>query len=171
MLRLPLTASIAALLLACAGSKGEPADNQDAAESDASETASVEPVADEAPAEPTTSPDGKDEAEAIEGPVPTGDWVSASCGERTYERRISFFDERRTYEGQDLVSPCPEGTQCAWSGIVNFNGRWWPTDTGIGLDTLNRSGEQGVPLPNSLSWADGKLVEGSDCAYEVAAAP
>ncbi len=169
MLRLLLPTAAALTLIACAGSKGEPADNNDA--SNENPAAENEPVVDEPAAEPTENPDGKDEAKAIDGPVPTGDWVSASCGERTYERRLSFFDERRTFEGQDLVSPCPEGTQCAWSGIVTYNGRWWPTDTGIGLDELNRSGDQGLARPNALTWQDGKLVEGEDCVYTVAAAP
>jgi hypothetical protein len=178
MLRLTSTASAAALLLACAGSKGEPPASAAADNNDVTETAPVEntpvvdePVTSEPGADPIENSDGKDDAEAMEGPTPEGDWVSASCGERTYERRISFYNDRRTFEGQDLVSPCPEGTQCVWSGIVNFNGRWWPTDTGVGLDELKRDGDQGVARPNGLSWVDGKLVEAEDCVYEVAAAP
>ncbi|GEM_PF-3576561 len=171
MLRLTLTASAVTLLLACAGSKNEPSDNNDATQDP---PVADGPVVDEPADEPTEDPDGKDEHGAIEGPTPVGDWVSAPCGERTYERRISFFGEpadRRTFEGQDLVSPCPEGAQCAWSGIVAFNGRWWPTDTGVGLDELKADSDQGIARPNSLTWADGKLVEGDDCAYQVAAAP
>ncbi len=158
---------------ACAGSKGEPAGNQDAPEpAVAEEPVAAAPVAEPAP---PANPDGKDEHEAMTGPTPVGDWVSTSCGERTYERRISFFGEpsdRRTFEGQDRVSPCPEGAQCIWSGIVAFNGRWWSTDTGVGLDELRSAPPgQGHERPKSLTWQDGKLVEGDDCLYTVAEAP
>jgi hypothetical protein len=186
MFRLRLIVPASMLLMACAGSKSEPADNEPPDNeppnneppnnNDATDPAPAEnePVTDE-PATQEPNPDGKDEYEAIEGPSPVGDWVSASCGDRTYERRISFFgapSDRRTFEGQDRVSPCPEGVQCIWSGIVNFNGRWWSTDTGVGLDELGAEPmNQGIARPISLTWYDGKLVEGADCAYSVAAAP
>jgi len=155
--KLSLSAAAALLCLACGGSKNPPADNGDAAE----------PVAQEPTPDPGGDPDGKDEHTDQTGPTPVGDWVAQPCGERDYVRHLRFGGggERQTYEGRDLVSPCPPDAQCAWSGIVAFNGRWWGSEDGVGLDELKAAPpDMGQPRPKALTWKDGELMEG-DCVY------
>lgn len=83
---------------------------------------STPPPPTSATAAPTTS-----SATPAPGPAQTsnsaivGTWESASCGKRKYARTIQF-DAAGTFVGQDLVSPCPKGTACVWSGIVGTNG-------------------------------------------------
>ena len=50
-----------------------------------------------------------------------GDWTSKGCPSRSFPRNI-HFEQGGNYAGVDLVSPCPVGTQCAWSGIVSYQG-------------------------------------------------
>ena len=163
--KLSLSAAAALLIVSCGGSKNEPADNGDAAEP-VVEEAAPEPAGDEGT---TTAgdPDGKDEHTDQTGPTPVGDWVAKPCGERDYVRHIRFDGdgERQTYEGQDRVSPCPPEAQCVWSGIVTFNGRWWGSEDGVGLDELKADpADMGQPRPKALTWKDGQLMEG-DCVY------
>src|SRR5688572_27968113 len=66
-----------------------------------------------APAPPGTAP----------APDLVGAWSSASCAERGYERRIELRPDG-TFSAEDLVSPCPPGARCMWSGIVSCRGRW-----------------------------------------------
>jgi hypothetical protein len=61
-----------------------------------------------------------------------GSWVSPSCGDRTYARRIRF-ELNSSFAAQDLVSPCPPDVVCIWSGIVYTDGRYLITGDTIKL--------------------------------------
>ncbi len=65
-------------------------------------------------------------------------WRSESCGARTYAREMVFLDGG-TYVRVELVSPCPEGAMCVWSGILTYRGSWAFDGTAVAL-----SGEQQV---------------------------
>ena len=52
-----------------------------------------------------------------------GTWESASCGARAYARNLTFADAT-TFTAQDLVSPCPKGATCVWSGIIARSGTY-----------------------------------------------
>ncbi len=124
------------------------------------EVAPVEPAADPATATvPTLLGDAP-------GVAFLGDWTSASCGGRDHARNVRFESDH-TYAVIDLVSPCPPGTTCAWSGLVTFAGEWRQAGTKLNLRELGISaGGPGSPHPQFFeSTADGKLVEGG-CAYE-----
>ncbi|MEP7126791.1 MAG: hypothetical protein ABJE95_38025 [Byssovorax sp.] len=60
------------------------------------------------------------------GPVSlAGTWESATCNTRTFPRRITFTEGAATsFTAEDLVSPCPKGTTCVWSGIINRSGTY-----------------------------------------------
>lgn len=100
-----------------------------------------------------------------------GTWESASCGNRTYPRRITFA-EAASFVAEDLVSPCPKGATCVWSGIINRQGTYRVEKDTITL-TVTRpgSGPGKVELPATLTLdANRALVEtGSDgkaCVYK-----
>ncbi len=61
--------------------------------------------------------------ETDEGTRFVATWVSPSCGERSYERQITLNPDF-SFVGQDLVSPCPPGASCVWSGVVSWKGTW-----------------------------------------------
>lgn len=94
-------------------------------------TAVTPPVA-TAPATPSTIPTVPATAAAptsvpvVPSPGPTnlvGTWDSPTCGARTYARTLTFVDAA-AFSAQDLVSPCPKGTTCVWSGIINRSGSY-----------------------------------------------
>jgi hypothetical protein len=77
-----------------------------------------------------------------------------------------------TYEMVDLVSPCPPGTQCIWSGIVTSSGTWEALGPSANLvETKTDDADQGAPRPSELrilrnghpaeDWGEGQ------CMYEV----
>jgi hypothetical protein len=96
-----------------------------------------------------------------------GSWVSASCGERKYERQLSFEAGNR-FASLELVSPCPPGARCVWSGIVQRLGTYEQKGTRVGLVVDAPVDEHGQPLPEAVEF-DGRVVErapdGSACEY------
>jgi hypothetical protein len=142
-------------------------------------TTAVTPVA-TAPAAPTTMPTVAPTAAAptsIPGATPTagpttllGTWESASCGARAYPRHLTFADAT-AFSAEDLVSPCPKGTQCIWSGIINRTGTY-KTQKDIVTLTVSKTttGPAKTQFPPSLTLdSNHALIEaGSDgkpCAY------
>jgi hypothetical protein len=119
------------------------------------------------PAEPPKPVDGP-KVSTLLGDAPgityLGDWTSKGCPSRSFPRNI-HFEQGGTYAGIDLVSPCPVGTQCAWSGIVSYQGIWMQQGQTIELRDIGGTGERG-PHPTSFRADDkGFLVE-SGCNYE-----
>lgn len=93
-----------------------------------------------------------------------GDWTSKDCTARTFARNIRFEDDG-TYAAVDLVSPCPVGTQCAWSGIVAYQGIYQQQSETLELRDIGGTPAAG-PHPTSFRADDaGHLVEGG-CTYE-----
>ncbi|MFH1465683.1 MAG: hypothetical protein ABIO70_14955 [Pseudomonadota bacterium] len=112
-------------------------------------------------------------APALDGrglPVPSA-WASAACEGRAFERQIRFTEGR--FAAKDLVAPCPPGTLCVWSGIIDRAGTWTVERRQLRLvqDPDPRSGEPPqatqYPLPATLWLADdGSLTEdGGSCPY------
>ena len=104
----------------------------------------------------------------------TGTWESSACGDRAYPRHITFADASR-FTAEDLVSPCPKGTACIWSGILNFEGTYRVEKDAITLKVEKASaGPKKVQFPTRLTLdPSGAPVEaGSDgkaCQYKLAA--
>ncbi len=99
---------------------------------------------------------------------------SASCGARTYTRRITFA-EAATFIAEELVSPCPKGVSCVWSGIIIRQGTYKVEKDTISLTVgKTSSGPAKTELPPSLS-LDGSRApvetgdDGKPCVYKRAA--
>ncbi len=93
-----------------------------------------------------------------------GNWTAAPCGARNYARNIRF-DKNNQYAAIDLVSPCPAGGTCVWSGMVGYAGSWTVVDNELILKEIHAPGAPGSPHPQRfLAALDGKLMEG-DCPY------
>ena len=93
-----------------------------------------------------------------------GDWTSKGCPSRNFPRNI-HFEAGGKYAGVDLVSPCPVGTQCAWSGILSYGGIWQQQGQTIQLRDIGGTAESG-PHPTRFQADDkGFLVE-AGCNYE-----
>jgi len=124
------------------------------------------------PTAPTTIPSSPPAAGAA-GLV--GTWESAACGDRTYPRRITFVDAT-TFSAEDLVSPCPKGAACIWSGILNHKGTYTIEKDVVTLRVETASaGPKKVQFPTSLKLdPSGAPIEaGSDgkaCPYRHAGA-
>jgi hypothetical protein len=120
------------------------------------------------PAEQATPPEG---VQAGPFPLPST-WASPACEGRDYERQISFDADR--FAAVDLVAPCPPGTQCVWSGIIDRKGSWSLDRKQLRLlpDTDASQSPQAskFPLPQHL-WlgAEGTLTEDDGaCPYVMA---
>ena len=72
----------------------------------------------QAPAQPAEARPGADSTGMLLPSV----WASPACDGRSYERQISFEEGR--FRATDLVSPCPPGVTCVWSGIIHRRGSW-----------------------------------------------
>lgn len=108
-----------------------------------------------APAPPPPRADGKLE----------GSWKSNACGARKYRRDLKLEAGGR-FESLDLVSPCPQGAVCVWSGIVDRKGTWKLEGATVRLTVEGEDPKQGTPLPPTLGWSGGVLSEGDGaCAY------
>lgn len=97
---------------------------------------------------PAPQPEQPDADPAIElaGAV----WMSPECGERTYARTLELAADG-TFVVRDLVSPCPEGATCVWSGIVERRGTYTATNDGIALVLADDTKGPGAkPLPTTL---------------------
>ena len=99
-----------------------------------------------------------------------GRWISPSCGARKYERRFTFADDG-TFEALDLVSPCPKGMACVWSGIVTSKGTWKMAGDQIRLAVTapgTGPGSAGLPATLALDPATHAPVEragSTTCVY------
>lgn len=101
-----------------------------------------------------------------------GAWSSARCGERKYVRELELTADG-TFRSADLVSPCPKGAVCVWSGIVNREGTYALAGDRVTLVSAPQSvvaSPQAKPLPASLDVVEASLVEsgpGSErCTYQ-----
>ena len=99
-----------------------------------------------------------------------GTWESASCGNRAYPRRITFA-EAASFTAEDLVSPCPKGTTCIWSGIINRQGTYRVEKDTITLTVAKTSsGPAKVEFPTTLTLDSSRAPvetgsDGKPCAY------
>jgi hypothetical protein len=160
------------------------------APTDAAGTTAPTPTVPATPATPTTPPrvalpPPAQTATAVPTPaIPAppgaatsllGTWESASCGARTYPRNITFADAS-AFSAEDLISPCPKGTACIWSGIVNSHGKYRVEKDAVSLLVdAPGPGPHNVQFPTRLTLdATGAPIEtGSDgktCTYKHAAA-
>jgi hypothetical protein len=148
-----------ATLLAAAALLGGPKGCDDDPAEDEGEGAVEAPPAEEptpAPSEEREKGKGDTDVTADDGAgKPTGDggemetapevvgtWSSASCGPRTYAREMVLLDGG-TYVRVDLVSPCPPGAKCVWSGILSYRGSWAFDGTAIALSGEEQVGATG----------------------------
>lgn len=146
-------------LLAAAALLGGPKGCDDDPAEDEGEEAVEVPAADEPAPAPSEEPEkgkgdtdattddgaGKptgDGGEAETAPEVAGTWSSASCGARTYAREMVLLDGG-TYVRVDLVSPCPPGAKCVWSGILSYRGSWAFDGTAIALSGEEQVGATG----------------------------
>lgn len=129
------------------------------------------------PAPSPTGPTGGDGATSTGAGSPpaavnvVGGWSSPSCGARTYTRTITL-NEGGSFSAQDLVSPCPPGAQCIWSGIVDTTGSYSIQGTTIQLapkPSAGRSAPQPFPTTLAIDPATQAIAEvlpdGTRCAY------
>ena len=146
---------------ACAGTK--PADREPVQEQDPGDWPKPSPTA---TGEPTTQPSAPPATPANDASAPVGDWVSASCGQRTYAREISLAKDG-SFVARDLVSPCPPGKMCVWSGIVDRSGKWAMKESTVIL-TIEKGADskQGQPFPAQIPFTNGALVEDGGCTYQ-----
>jgi len=158
---------ILALVLLC----GCPCHKGDVTEPPAAGPAAQAPAT-EAPASQQPEPPSV-EPSAGPGTLPVpSTWSGPACEGRAYERVISFQEQGR-FEARDLVSPCPPGTVCVWSGVITRGGSWSMARADIQLAPDPTEAASGgppasqFPLPLMLRRApDGQLEEpGSDCRY------
>ena len=93
--------------------------------------------------------------------------------------RTIEFDAAAAFHGRDLVSPCPEGKQCIWSGILDIKGTYEVKVDKIDLKVTQPAGRAGVgePFPTGMTIdrATSAPVEtaadGTQCVYKRATAP
>ncbi len=129
------------------------------------------------PAEPTPPVPATEGAVPTEQTVPTlfgevqgvsfvGDWTSPACSGRAYARNV-HFDADQQYAVIDLVSPCPTGTTCAWSGMIQFGGLWAIDGLKLRVQEIGGS-PAGLGGPHPVLFeatADGTLQE-NGCIYQ-----
>ncbi len=167
-----ILAASASLLLGCPKGSQEPSGT--GAPPPSSGTAAAPSASTPAPQPSASTPPPAPPAPTTEAWV--GPWKSASCGARKYVRTLTLAADG-SVTGQDLISPCPKGVDCVWSGIVDWKGTYEKTDATIKLDVTINGGPKGkLTLPAELTWDDtAKSVgekNGSDsCAYEKGGTP
>jgi hypothetical protein len=134
-------------------------------------------VPDSGPTAPEPSAVPSTASHSTTGPTGTqvgslaGSWTSASCGERKYVRQIELAADG-TFSAADLVSPCPPGAACVWSGIVYRRGTYSVAGGTVTLTPAAAGGPQGKPFPATLGLdpATGAPFEadgnGATCPYE-----
>ena len=95
-----------------------------------------------------------------------GTHSSPECGEeRKYPRHV-VLSEDMSYTMTDLVSPCPPGGMCAWSGVVIAKGQW-AVEGPMVIFTEGKvdNPDMGAPRPAKLTRGQtGQLMEGR-CLY------
>jgi hypothetical protein len=91
-------------------------------------------------------------------PATSGWFRDAACGDRAFPREIGL--QGGTYVGRDLVSPCPMGATCMWSGIVEFKGTLTRDGDSLVLEETSAAPQVGPSprpkrlTPKSSGWAD-----------------
>lgn len=95
-----------------------------------------------------------------------GTHSSPECGEeRQYPRHVVLSPDMN-YTMTDLVSPCPPGGMCAWSGVITAKGTW-AMEGPMVLFTEGKvdNADMGAPRPDKLTRGQtGQLMEGR-CVY------
>lgn len=101
-----------------------------------------------------------------------GTHSSPECGdERKYPRHV-VLSEDMSYTLTDLVSPCPPGGMCAWSGVVTAKGTW-AVEGPMVVFTEGKvdNSDKGAPRPDKLTLGQtGQLME-SRCLYVQSSGP
>jgi hypothetical protein len=94
-----------------------------------------------------------------------GDWTSPPCDGRSYARNVTFYPNQE-YAVMELVSPCPVGTQCMWSGLGTFAGLWGQDGKKLRVQEISMTGNSpGGPHPVYFEATDdGRLAE-NGCFY------
>lgn len=98
----------------------------------------------------------------------TGEWGSHACGDRKYTRLISF-DDKAGFSASDLVSPCPKGVTCVWSGIVVRKGSWSSDGKKVTLTLSGPADTRGAAFPGSLDLTPAPAerdAQGAACVYQ-----
>ena len=147
------------------------------------DTAATPPAPAPTAAEPaptsTETVTGKAPLRRGKGDTSDGTYSSKSCGARKYERLVTLGPDRKVTV-EDRVSPCPQGAQCIWSGIVMRSGTYGvirPNAPGgpitftleLGAPTPANAPVQGAGDVSKLEWYEsrGQLTEsGDNCPYE-----
>jgi len=117
-------------------------------------------------------PPGLPPAPAPVGPPAT--LVAQPCGTRAFVREIDLLPVDR-FAARDLVSPCPPGARCVWSGIVLRSGTATWREGHLVLEAAPQDpsgppGPPGVPFPARLVPAGpGLLQDDEGCPYRVEA--
>lgn len=116
----------------------------------------------------TSPPRAEGGASPSSAASPAGTWVSDGCGERAYPRELTLAPGG-TFTARDLVSPCPAGKTCVWSGIVARSGTWKLDGARVTLAPEGDDGKKpGAPFATELELGPDSLVEagsGPPCAY------
>lgn len=101
-----------------------------------------------------------------------GTHSSPECGEdRKYPRQVVLSHDM-SYTLTDLVSPCPPGGTCAWSGVVTAKGTW-AVEGPMVLFTEGKvdNPDMGAPRPDKLTLGQtGQLME-ARCLYVQSSGP
>ncbi len=118
-----------------------------------------------APPPPVEGPKAQTLLGEVVGVAFVGDWTSDPCPGRTYARNI-YFGPDNSWAAVDLVSPCPVGKQCMWSGLVGYNGIWkQQNSTDLALREIGAPIQSGSPHPTLIQLnPKGELFEGA-CTY------
>ncbi len=167
---MPIRLTAVLLLTAC------PSQHDEALEAPAAEPVveRAEPITEAEPAEPAESTEQAEPVSEVVADSPSrfplpSSWTSAACEGRAYERQITFTEDR--YQAKDLVSPCPPGVVCVWSGIIDRTGSWTLDRKQLRLtpdvDAPTVAQASNHPLPAHL-WLgpDGTLTEDEGaCPY------
>lgn len=98
-----------------------------------------------------------------------GSWQSETCGGRTWVRALQLQDDG-SWTGLDLVSPCPQGVTCIWSGVVKHSGTWQAAELAGTVKLALSSSEPasapgGADVPTTLRMMNASIVDNQSCAY------
>lgn len=101
----------------------------------------------------------------VDGVDFVGDWTSPPCGGRNYARNVRFESDQE-YAVIELISPCPVGTTCVWSGLATFAGLWDQQGPKLIVQEIGMTKNvPGGPHPVLFEATDdGRLVE-NGCFY------
>ncbi|MDJ0763282.1 MAG: hypothetical protein QNJ97_09865 [Myxococcota bacterium] len=90
------------------------------------------------------------ESSTSSAPSPIGVWENASCGDRKFNRQITFLTNGR-FAAIDQVAPCPPDETCVWSGIIEWHGTWKINGRLILIDVATtKAGKMPEQLPDGF---------------------